>query len=169
MGVTRRQLPVVLVVDDQATIRLLLKHILEAKAGVRVIWAATSRYGLKLARRRKVDLVISDLVRPGKMVGLKFAQALNRIRPGLPVIIFSGSLTPAISREARRLGVFCCLQKGGPPFPLLKRVTRALSKACSLRPVPGSRGGRSSRSPKGKLQPLGNESRLCRRPSPFSR
>jgi CheY-like chemotaxis protein len=91
-----------LVVDDLVSSRLLLKMFLEQKAGVRVVEAETSEQALRLARRRRFDLVISDIVRPG-MDGLTFLRAFKKAHPSVPVMIVSGALSPALRQRACRL------------------------------------------------------------------
>ena len=122
---SRRAQPVLLVVDDQITARLLLKILLEQKAGVRVAEAETSEQALRLARRRRFDLVISDIVRPG-MDGLTFLRAFKKDHPSVPVMIVSGALSPALRQRAYRLGAFACCMKPIRANRLLKAVARAL-------------------------------------------
>lgn len=115
-----------LVVDDVSQIRVMLKVVLECKLGVRVIKAASSRYALKLAGRRRIDLVISDLARPGDMGGLKFLGALRKMRCKVPVLIFSGSITQEHPHLMHRLGPCSFLPKGGSGHSLLETVASML-------------------------------------------
>jgi DNA-binding response OmpR family regulator len=55
----------ILVVDDSATIRLMLRTILEA-AGYEVIQAADGNQALRMYNEQGPDLIIIDLVMPGK-------------------------------------------------------------------------------------------------------
>jgi CheY-like chemotaxis protein len=69
--------------------------------------------------------VLSDLVMPGSLSGLELAQWLERERPALPILLYSG-----YSREmaqARELG-FTVLQKPVVPEALLAELQRQLHR-----------------------------------------
>ncbi len=91
----RRKRRTVLIIDDQELIRELIKTILGEFGGWRTIEAATSHQGLAVARNRRVDLVLSDIVRPGKLDGLEFLEVFKARHPDIPVIMVSGNSDPA--------------------------------------------------------------------------
>ena len=93
----------VLIIDDQESIRELIKTILGEFGGWRTIEAATSQQGLAVARNRRVDLVLSDIVRPGKLNGLELLEVFKVSHPDIPVIMVSGNSDPAL-RLSRYLG-----------------------------------------------------------------
>jgi DNA-binding response OmpR family regulator len=64
----------VLVIDDEAPIRLLCRVNLEAE-GMKVIEAADGRTGLEQARERKPDVVLLDVMMPG-LDGWRVAERL---------------------------------------------------------------------------------------------
>jgi CheY-like chemotaxis protein len=78
----------VLVIDDQAEIRSLLRETLEA-AGYEVAVAGDGREGLEIQRRRPADLVITDLFMPVKE-GLETIQDLCQLSPRPKIIAMSG-------------------------------------------------------------------------------
>lgn len=85
---------VVLVVEDEALIRMLLTDILEA-AGFVVIEADGADEAIAVfAARRDVDVVVTDLRMPGTMDGLGLAGWMCEHAPAVPVIITSGLSTP---------------------------------------------------------------------------
>src|SRR5713101_6853613 len=86
---TKGRRPLVLLVDDDADIRDLTRTLLEGCGDFRVADAATNEEALRIARQRKVDLVISDIMRPGGD-GFAFLRIFNKTYPGVPVIIVSG-------------------------------------------------------------------------------
>ncbi|MEM9708342.1 MAG: SpoIIE family protein phosphatase [Pseudomonadota bacterium] len=91
---------VVLVVDDSAAQRRLLRKVLE-RMGHRVVEAASGSEALDIADRTPVDLVLSDWVMPG-MDGLQFCQAFRAIeREDYGYFIL---LTSKSSREDMRVG-----------------------------------------------------------------
>jgi signal transduction histidine kinase/DNA-binding response OmpR family regulator len=77
----------ILVVDDQPANREWLKHVLEP-AGFKVILAKGGREGIELARSRKPDLVMLDLVMPD-VDGFDVVQALGEgeATKGIPIMV----------------------------------------------------------------------------------
>lgn len=74
----------ILVVDDDVSIRSILKHKLQKH--FIVILAADGEEGLLLARREKPDLIISDVIMP-KMNGLEFKEKI-KAEPELHLVPF---------------------------------------------------------------------------------
>ena len=115
----------VLLVEDNAEVASTVRDLL-SDAGCEVLQAASGAAGrdvLLSPRGAGVQLVLSDLVMPGAFSGLELAQWLERERPGLPILLYSG-----YSREmaqARELG-FTVLQKPVVPEELLDEVQRQL-------------------------------------------
>ncbi|OGB27804.1 MAG: hypothetical protein A3I66_06245 [Burkholderiales bacterium RIFCSPLOWO2_02_FULL_57_36] len=80
----------VLLVDDEAPLRMLLAEILSG-AGYAVIEAADGREGLKILQSpQHIDLLVSDVGLPGNMNGRQMADAARVLRPGLKVIFITG-------------------------------------------------------------------------------
>jgi len=80
----------ILVVEDEAAIRRLVKKILEAQ-GYRVIDASNGAEALELARRHAdpIDLVVTDVVMP-QLSGPELVAELRAERPELKVVFMSG-------------------------------------------------------------------------------
>ena len=80
----------VLIVDDEAAIRMLLCHALE-RNGFQPMEAANADEAILVARRcaQPIEAVVSDVVMPG-MSGPELAQNLCAARPGIKVILMSG-------------------------------------------------------------------------------
>ncbi|MGV1100398.1 PAS domain S-box protein [Thiovibrio sp. JS02] len=78
-----------LVVDDDAPMRDLLKEFLE-ETGYRVLLAESGEAAKKVAGREDFSLLLTDLLMPGTN-GWELAQSLREAKPGLPVILMSGS------------------------------------------------------------------------------
>jgi DNA-binding response OmpR family regulator len=78
----------ILVVDDNEALRRPLGKFLE-QAGYQVETAADGNAGLKLFRQSPFDLVVTDLIMPGKE-GLETIVELRRIQPDLKIIAMSG-------------------------------------------------------------------------------
>ena len=87
----------VLVVDDEASVRMLLDCVL-ASHGHQVWTACSGREGLDLLERQSVDLVLTDLEMPG-MSGWEVARRVKQRWPCIKVGIVSGWAAP-LAREA---------------------------------------------------------------------
>jgi two-component system response regulator (stage 0 sporulation protein F) len=93
----------ILVIDDQAPIRALLRVALEG-AGHEVLEASNGRLGLELYREKSADLVITDIVMP-EMDGLEMILELTRNFLNVKVIAMSGGLeSEGQLRVAKLLG-----------------------------------------------------------------
>lgn len=80
---------IVLLAEDQAGVRILVKETLE-RFGYKVFDAEDGLAALELAASLpKIDLLVTDLVMP-RFSGLQLATELNAARPGIGVIVISG-------------------------------------------------------------------------------
>jgi DNA-binding response OmpR family regulator len=77
----------ILTVEDDPAIR---RGIVDALtfAGYQVLEAADGQTGIDLAVRAQIDLLLLDLVLPGRD-GIEILQEVRRVRPTLPIIILS--------------------------------------------------------------------------------
>jgi PAS domain S-box-containing protein len=112
----------VLVVDDEQTIRDFMLDLLGGWGlEVTTLHDGAAARDVIAADPRRYDLVITDQTMP-QMTGLALAREISRLRPGMPVILYTGyaeDLTPAELQEA---GVFKLVRKPIEPaqfFPLL--------------------------------------------------
>jgi two-component system response regulator (stage 0 sporulation protein F) len=83
------QMATILVIDDEQSIRKLLKEILE-KEGYTVLEAANGREGLNVYQNQPVDLVIMDLLMPDTD-GLEATLQLTREYLDAKVIAMTGA------------------------------------------------------------------------------
>ncbi len=81
--------PIILVVDDDSSVRIGLKKLLEMDNEYTVLEASHGKEGLEVLRSKKVDLVILDLKMP-IMSGEEMFEELKKRYPDLPVIILTG-------------------------------------------------------------------------------
>jgi DNA-binding NtrC family response regulator len=88
----------ILVVDDDAQLRLLLVDTLRA-IGYEAIGVTDGIEALDLLQRETVDIVISDIAMP-RMDGLELAAQLRRQRPGLGILLITGVGTDETKRRA---------------------------------------------------------------------
>lgn len=86
----------VLVVDDEPTVRLLMVDILE-ELGFRTAEASDSAAGLKILQSDlAIDLLVTDVGLPGGMNGRQMADAARVHRPNLKVLFITGYAENAI-------------------------------------------------------------------------
>ena len=78
----------ILVVEDNEDVGAFAETLL-TELGHRVTRAATGEEALEIARSKRFDIVLSDVVMPG-MGGIKLAEALAREQPQLPVVLATG-------------------------------------------------------------------------------
>jgi DNA-binding response OmpR family regulator len=122
MTVERRPAHYVLVVDDDASIRLLCRINLELE-GWNVREAATLGEAREQLADRAVDVVLLD-VHVGLDSGVEFLEELRRDYPGTPVAMLTGSVDTPATLEG--IGVDAVIAK---PFTLeqLSETVRTLA------------------------------------------
>jgi PAS domain S-box-containing protein len=92
---------VVLVIDDDPTIRMLVAEVL-GELGYAVIEAVDGPAGLKvLESSAKIDLLITDVGLPGGMNGRQVADAARVARPKLKVLFITGYAENAVIGKGR--------------------------------------------------------------------
>ncbi len=112
-----------LCVDDDRDFRQFYKNLL-ASHGFEVTVAASGSQALKLFLSRQVDAVVTDLEMPG-MNGVELASRLKKLRPGLPVLLVSGTK----SLEEKPKNVDVALAKGASNAALLDQIEVLLAQA----------------------------------------
>lgn len=115
--------PLVLVVDDSADMRGLLREALEP-SGYEVVTAASSGKALTLMTERVPDLVITDLMMPGMSGFALRSLMLRRVElAAVPVIVLSAYW----ARPGETLDAVAVLRKPVDLDRLLETVEGALS------------------------------------------
>ncbi|MGE5273417.1 MAG: response regulator transcription factor [Verrucomicrobiota bacterium] len=120
----------ILVIEDEARIRSFLARGLEAE-GYSVEGAADGNAGLALALEPSWDLVVLDLLLPGRS-GLDVLRQLHRDRPGLPVLILSARSDLPTKLRGFELGAADYLAKPFSLAELIARVRVQLRKTASV-------------------------------------
>lgn len=129
MGKNRRGLRWLesLVIDDDIQIREMLKQLLQM-AEYEVWDAPDGNAGIKIHHGNPADLVITDLIMPGKE-GLETIMEFRRQSPGLKIIAISGGGKVDANEYlgmARMLGAQKVLSKPFEPGELLEAVRELL-------------------------------------------
>lgn len=115
--------PIVCVIDDDPLIRGTIRTILDA-AGYRVADASDGEAGLAIVEQLDPDLVITDIIMPGRD-GIEIVRETKRRLPSVPVLAISvgGRAGPeTFLNYARKLGADDCLAKPFTSDELMKRV-----------------------------------------------
>jgi CheY-like chemotaxis protein len=114
----------VLVVDDEAIVRMLITDILE-DLGYTAIEAGDSASGLKILQSDvRIDLLVTDVGLPGGMNGRQMADAGRATRPDLKVLFITGYAENAVLGAGRLATGMAVLTK---PFPIEAMAARIRS------------------------------------------
>jgi signal transduction histidine kinase/PAS domain-containing protein/ActR/RegA family two-component response regulator len=117
---------IVLIVDDEPTVRMLLTEIVE-DLGYTAIQAGDSAAGLKVLQSDvTIDLLVTDVGLPGGMNGRQMADAARTSRPDLKVLFITGYAENAVVGNGRLEPGMAVLTK---PFPIEAMAARIRSMA----------------------------------------
>lgn len=116
----------VLVVDDEENIRKVLRQILE-NADYEVIVAANGSQALELVTEGNIDLVLLDIMMPGKS-GMEVLKELKTDYPDIAVIMVTAVGDVNIAIEAIRKGAYDYLNKPFDANVLVISVARGLER-----------------------------------------
>jgi DNA-binding NarL/FixJ family response regulator len=119
----------ILVVDDNAPIRGLVREFIEARPGFEICGEATDgAEGIQKGRELKPDLIVLDFLMP-RINGLQAALILHEIVPNTPIILFT-FYKEAIPRDlAQAAGVSSILSKTDQLASLADEVQRLTHSA----------------------------------------
>ncbi len=126
----RRLTSRILVVDDEADVRLLLTREISDR-GYEVVAVVDSAQAMEEMDRGYFDVVLTDVRMPG-MDGMALTEWIKRTRPDTEVIVMTGYGSPEITTSVERLGAFDYLSK---PFGGLDLVTSSIDRAIQKRRV----------------------------------
>lgn len=162
--------PHILVVDDEADIRGLLKEIL-SEEGYEVDVAANAAQARASRARQIPDLVLLDIWMPDVDGITLLREWSTGAADGCPVVMMSGHGTVETAVEATRLGAFDFVEKPLSLAKLLRTVERALDAGRRHRQSGKLLGGSALTAPIGKsrlMQQLRAElQQLAANPSPL--
>jgi PAS domain S-box-containing protein len=126
----------VLVVEDEAAVRQLVRRALEA-VGLTVLEAENGNQALEVVSRRqeRPKLVLTDVIMPG-LNGRELSERLARSQPGLPVLFMSGYTGEDVLARSLLPDEAAFIQKPFAPEELVARVRDILSQASTRAPQP---------------------------------
>ncbi len=116
----------ILVVEDEAGVRRLIAQVLRMR-GYRVLDAGDAEEALRVfaERESEIDLVLTDMVMPGKS-GRELAEIVHARRPETRLIFMSGYTDDVLLRTGALAPGMSFLQKPLRPDTLVARVREAL-------------------------------------------
>ena len=141
----------VVVVDDSATMRALLKRALTVDPGIVVVGEAANPYDARAKiKALDPDVITLDVEMPN-MNGLEFLEKLMRLRP-MPVLMVSSLTAPGAETAlaALSLGAFECIAKpSGADAHTLETLPRLVREAARAKHSVGAMDTRRQRRPAG--------------------
>lgn len=121
----------ILILDDEEPMRVVIAAVL-TKAGHVVTDAADGAAAIKVLERWQTDVLITDLVMPGKE-GIETIAYVRRAFPDLPIIAISGSKwNDLYLRTASQMGAVRTLAKPFQPSALLGIIEEVLGRSPKL-------------------------------------
>ncbi len=115
------------VVDDAAFLRELLKSILTSQGHICVGEAANGEEAIQLIERTLPDLVMLDIVMPGR-TGIETAKALKEIYPDLKIVGCSTIDEPHLVEKAYDAGFDAYVLKPFTKDQIIQAVNQSLAR-----------------------------------------
>ena len=114
----------ILIIDDCAPIRGLIRTFIESRPGIKVCGEAADGFeGVEKGLELKPDAIILDLSIP-RMNGLQVAFMLRQMAPYIPIILFTIYTGAVIARLAQNVGVASVISKTEQLTKLADEVQR---------------------------------------------
>jgi DNA-binding response OmpR family regulator len=118
----------ILIVEDEEKIKQALKSYFERRTKYEVHTASDGIEAIEVARKVRPDLIITDVVMPGKD-GIEAIQEISKFLPDAPCIIITGFAMESSAIRALKLGVRDYIKKPFDPSELVNSAENLLSIA----------------------------------------
>jgi DNA-binding NarL/FixJ family response regulator len=118
----------ILLVDDNAVIRHMLRTAFEERSDWEVGEAQNGRDAIDKAQESKPDLIVLDLSMP-VMNGLEAAPLLRQMLPAVPIILFTLHDNETLEREALSVGISADVSKAASMKTLVDQAKNLLRAA----------------------------------------
>ena len=120
--------PTVVVIDDAAEIRLLVRAQLRVSGRLQVVGeGADGADAVALARRHRPSLMLLDVSMPGKD-GFEALPEVLAASPATKVVLYSGLEEQGLAEKALRLGAAAFVAKSAPVDTLVDRLVTVLGQ-----------------------------------------
>lgn len=121
-------MPKILIIEDEAAIRRVLKKIIsEENEAYNVEEAEDGMQGIEMIMKTDYDLVFCDIKMP-KMDGVEVLEKIKKIKPEIPIVMISGHGDLETAVNTMRLGAFDYISKPPDLNRLLNTVRNALDR-----------------------------------------
>jgi len=119
----------VLVVDDFATMRKIVKNVLKQINIVDVVEAENGKHALDILKKETVDMIISDWIMP-EMTGIDFLKACksDETIKGIPFLMVTAEAQKDCIMEAIKSGVDNYIVKPFTPEKLQAAIDKAKTR-----------------------------------------
>jgi DNA-binding NarL/FixJ family response regulator len=135
-------------VEDDAIVRSWVRASLEGSEFRLAGEASSAGEGLKLTRRRRVELILVDYRLPDR-AGTEFVRELRRLRVNTPAVLMTASPEPGLNEAAREAGANGSTLKTGSRRELLEILRAVLGGEMAFDPRhPRRPPGRTALSPR---------------------
>jgi len=115
-------MPKILVVDDEVGIREVVRDAL-IKDGHEVTTVPSADQAYATILQKPFDLVLTDL-QIGEDSGIDVLKKIRELQKEIPVVMYSGAVTPAVEEEAKQAGISAVLSKDIGVVELIKEVNK---------------------------------------------
>ena len=118
----------ILIVDDNSSIRNLVRQHFEIHTGWSVCEAVNGKQGIEKAQALSPDLIVMDLSMP-VLNGLDAARILSQQMPSVPIVMFTSFTTAHLEHELLAAGVHRIVSKSAPLSELTECARSLLKEA----------------------------------------
>ena len=118
----------VLLCDDNAALRTMLRVVVESAADMHVVGAAADGdEAVAEATRLQPDVILLDIAMPRRS-GLDALPELRLVAPRAQIVVFSGFSGSAVADEVLALGAASYLEKGATPEVIVATIERVYAE-----------------------------------------
>lgn len=123
----------ILIVDDDPVILTLLSNLLR-KSGYEVITAKNGDEGLKFARLKNPDLIITDYEMPG-ITGIELLTTIKESNPEMPVVMLTCHSDVSLTIKSIQAGAYDYIEKPLQPQKLLETIRNGILVSSQKRSI----------------------------------
>ena len=117
-----------LITDDNAAFRQVLREVLEDRPFLVLHEAESGEQAVDVVQRQRIDIVLLDM-HMHVMTGIETMRELKRMDFTRPCILITSDTSDDVKRDAREAQAFSVLKKPVPRRELVETVSNALATA----------------------------------------